>query len=102
MSDRLSLPLLLRLTLVLSALVAVAPLTAQTDLDDSRRRLEDIRRERERLERERTRLRGEVHDLGQETATEQNQDLAQHGPILSSGQILIPVSKSHGRSRVHS
>jgi septal ring factor EnvC (AmiA/AmiB activator) len=62
MSDRRS----LRLLLVLSALVAVAPLTAQTDLDDSRRRLEDIRRERERLERDRTRLRGEVHDLGQE------------------------------------
>lgn len=56
-----------RLALLLAALTAgSAPLHAQNDLEDSRRRLEEIRRERERLERERTRLRGEVHDLGEE------------------------------------
>lgn len=56
-----------RLCLLLSALAASsAPLLAQNDLEDSRRRLEEIRRERERLERERTRIRGEVHDLGEE------------------------------------
>lgn len=41
-------------------------LSAQSDLDDSRRRLEEVRRERERLEQERIRLQGQVHDLGEE------------------------------------
>ena len=52
--------------LVLLTLCSAAPLLAQSDLDDSRRRLEEIRRERERLERDRIRLRGEVQDLGAE------------------------------------
>lgn len=55
-----------RLALLLAALAAAAPLHAQADLEDSRRRLEEIRRERERLERDRTRLRSEVQDLGAE------------------------------------
>jgi septal ring factor EnvC (AmiA/AmiB activator) len=47
-------------------LASVRPLSAQEDLEDSRRRLEDIRREREQLQRERERLQGQVHDLNQE------------------------------------
>src|SRR5262245_3073514 len=54
---RLALPLLLSVP---------AGLTAQQDLDDSRRRLEEVKKERARLESERTRLAGQVHDLGAE------------------------------------
>ena len=58
----------IRLSLILLATSATPPihLSAQTDLDDSRRRLDEVRRERERLELERIRLQGQVHDLGQE------------------------------------
>jgi murein hydrolase activator len=53
---------------MLFALCATLPiqLRAQTDIDESRRRLEEVRRERERLELEHIRLQGQVHDLGQE------------------------------------
>src|SRR3990172_4506334 len=58
----------IRFSLILLAVSASPPgcLSAQTDLDESRRRLEEVRRERERLELERIRLQGQVHDLGQE------------------------------------
>jgi len=56
------------LVVILLLLSAFPPshLAAQSDLDDSRRRLEEVRRERERLELERIRLQGQVHDLGEE------------------------------------
>ncbi|HTS90274.1 MAG TPA: peptidoglycan DD-metalloendopeptidase family protein [Gemmatimonadales bacterium] len=54
------------LILLVLAAVPLAPVHAQQDLDESRRRLEAVRQERERLELERIRLQGQVHDLGQE------------------------------------
>lgn len=55
------------LGLILLAITATPlRLAAQTDIDESRRRLEEVRRERERLELEHIRLQGQVHDLGQE------------------------------------
>lgn len=61
-------PLPSSLLFLLLALLAGSPvhLAAQSDLDDSRRRLEEVRRERERLEQERIRLQSQVHDLGEE------------------------------------
>jgi septal ring factor EnvC (AmiA/AmiB activator) len=50
-----------------------APLAAQQDLEESRRRLEEIRREREQLQREQERLQGQVHTLGQELDNLENQ-----------------------------
>jgi septal ring factor EnvC (AmiA/AmiB activator) len=55
--------------LVLGGLLLLLPLvrlTAQQDLEESRRRLEEVRKEREQLQRERERLQGQVHDLNQE------------------------------------
>ncbi|HSB53572.1 MAG TPA: hypothetical protein VLD58_04420, partial [Gemmatimonadales bacterium] len=52
--------------LLFLAALPLCRLTAQQDLDESRRRLEEVRRERARLEQERTRLQGQVHDLGAE------------------------------------
>jgi septal ring factor EnvC (AmiA/AmiB activator) len=54
--------------LALSICPSVHPsvLSAQSDLDESRRRLEEVRKERERLEQERVRLQGQVKDLGKE------------------------------------
>ncbi len=61
-------PLPSSLFLLLVALVAASPsrVAAQSDLDDSRRRLEEVRRQREQLEQERVRLQSQVHDLGEE------------------------------------
>jgi len=42
------------------------PASAQTDLEESRRRLEEIRAERDRLQRQRERLQGQVHDVNDE------------------------------------
>src|SRR3954465_763774 len=52
----------------LCALAFIIPLapqsaSAQTDLEESRRRLEEIRAERDRLQRQRERLQGQVHDV---------------------------------------
>ena len=58
-----------RSLLAIALLLTASPparLSAQSELDDSRRRLEEVRRERARLEDERNRLQGQVHDLGQE------------------------------------
>ena len=55
--------------LLLLALIAFTPLSAQEpagDLDRSRRRLEEIRRERDRLEAQQQRLQGQVHDVNDE------------------------------------
>ncbi len=46
--------------------IAPAAASAQSDLDESRRRLEEIRAERDRLERQRERLQGQVHDVNDE------------------------------------
>jgi septal ring factor EnvC (AmiA/AmiB activator) len=54
------------LILVTACACPFVPLSAQADLDESRRRLDEVRKERERLELERIRLQGQVHDLGQE------------------------------------
>jgi murein hydrolase activator len=53
------------LLLLLCGLVP-APLAAQGDLEESRRRLEEVRKEREDLQRQQERLQGQVHSLGQE------------------------------------
>ncbi len=50
-----------------------ARLSAQSELDDSRRRLEEVRRERARLEDERSRLQGQVHDIGEELSNLERQ-----------------------------
>jgi septal ring factor EnvC (AmiA/AmiB activator) len=62
---RIRLAALVLATVLLPAIPPVR-LSAQQDLEESRRRLEDVRREREQLELERIRLQGQVHDLGQE------------------------------------
>ena len=62
-------PTLSRLLLLFALLLVGHPpahLVAQSELDDSRRRLEEVRRERARLEDERSRLQGQVHDIGEE------------------------------------
>src|SRR3954467_12194975 len=47
--------------------------SAQTDLEESRRRLEEIRAERDRLERQRERLQGQVHDVNDELSNLERQ-----------------------------
>src|SRR5215204_303710 len=49
------------------------PASAQTDLEESRRRLEEIRAERDRLERQRERLQGQVHDVNDELSNLERQ-----------------------------
>src|SRR6476619_2916110 len=59
------------------ALLVLLPLparaSAQTDLEESRRRLEEIRAERDRLERQRERLQGQVHDVNDELSNLERQ-----------------------------
>lgn len=62
--------------LVFALLLSAGPsarLSAQSELDDSRRRLEEVRRERARLEDERSRLQGQVHDIGEELSNLERQ-----------------------------
>ena len=47
-------------------LALLSPLSAQQDLESSRRRLDEIRRERERLQEQQQRLQGQVHDVNDE------------------------------------
>ncbi len=49
------------------------PIHAQTDLEESRRRLEEIRAERDRLQRQRERLQGQVHDVNDELSNLERQ-----------------------------
>jgi septal ring factor EnvC (AmiA/AmiB activator) len=49
------------------------PASAQTDLEESRRRLEEIRAERDRLQRQRERLQGQVHDVNDELSNLERQ-----------------------------
>jgi septal ring factor EnvC (AmiA/AmiB activator) len=49
------------------------PASAQTDLEESRRRLEEIRAERDRLQRQRERLQGQVHDVHDELSNLERQ-----------------------------
>src|SRR3954468_17096568 len=62
----------------LCALAFIIPLapqsaSAQTDLEESRRRLEEIRGERDRLQRQRERLQGQVHDVNDELSNLERQ-----------------------------
>src|SRR5215208_7530243 len=61
------------LPLLLLALTLTPSLRAQTDLEDSKRRLEEIRAERDRLERQRERLQGQVHDVNDELSNLERQ-----------------------------
>ena len=59
----------------LATITAILPVraSAQTDLEESRRRLEEIRAERDRLERQRERLQGQVHDVNDELSNLERQ-----------------------------
>jgi len=61
-------------------IVAILPnaASAQTDLEDSRRRLEEIRAERDRLQRQRERLQGQVHDVNDELSNLERQRESTH------------------------
>jgi septal ring factor EnvC (AmiA/AmiB activator) len=64
----------LRLTIL--AMLTLTPLLsvhAQTDLEESRRRLEEIRAERDRLQRQRELLQGQVHDVNDELSNLERQ-----------------------------
>jgi septal ring factor EnvC (AmiA/AmiB activator) len=61
------------LRLMLLTVVFCPPLHAQTDLEESRRRLEEIRAERDRLQRQRERLQGQVHDVNDELSNLERQ-----------------------------
>src|SRR5687768_11391713 len=52
----------------LAAVVSLLPTTAsaQSDLEESRRRLDEIRAERDRLAQQHRRLEGQVHDVNDE------------------------------------
>ena len=52
--------------------------SAQTDLEDSKRRLEVIRAERDRLEQQRRRLQGQVHDVNDELTNLERQRESTH------------------------
>jgi septal ring factor EnvC (AmiA/AmiB activator) len=65
--------LLRLLRLVLLTVSLCPPLHAQTDLEESRRRLEEIRAERDRLQRQRERLQGQVHDVNDELSNLERQ-----------------------------
>jgi len=60
---------------VLALIISLVPQTAsaQTDLEESRRRLEEIRAERDRLQRQRERLQGQVHDVNDELSNLERQ-----------------------------
>ena len=59
----------------LALIISLVPQTAsaQTDLEESRRRLEEIRAERDRLQRQRERLQGQVHDVNDELSNLERQ-----------------------------
>ena len=67
----------------LCALAIIAPIfpsaaSAQTDLEDSKRRLEEIRAERDRLEQQQRRLQGQVHDVNDELSNLERQRESTH------------------------
>jgi murein hydrolase activator len=59
----------------LALIIPLFPLTAsaQTDLEESKRRLEEIRAERDRLQRQQERLQGQVHDVNDELSNLERQ-----------------------------
>ncbi len=59
--------------LAMITVILPARASAQTDLEESRRRLEEIRAERDRLERQRERLQGQVHDVNDELSNLERQ-----------------------------
>jgi len=67
----------------LCALAIIAPIFpsaagAQTDLEESKRRLEEIRAERDRLEQQQRRLQGQVHDVNDELSNLERQRESTH------------------------
>ena len=52
--------------------------SAQTDLEESKRRLEEIRAERDRLEQQQRRLQGQVHDVNDELSNLERQRESTH------------------------
>lgn len=72
-----------RLAAPLCALAILGPVlptitSAQTDLEDSKRRLEEIRAERDRLEQQQRRLQGQVHDVNDELTNLERQRESTH------------------------
>jgi murein hydrolase activator len=64
---------LVLLRLLILAFTLCQPLHAQTDLEESRRRLDEIRAERDRLQRQQERLQGQVHDVHDELSNLERQ-----------------------------
>ena len=64
----------------LATIAAILPnvASAQTDLEDSKRRLEEIRAERDRLEQQQRRLQGQVHDVNDELSNLERQRESTH------------------------
>jgi len=67
----------------LCALAIIGPIfptsaSAQTDLEESKRRLEEIRAERDRLEQQQRRLQGQVHDVNDELTNLERQRESTH------------------------
>jgi len=67
----------------LCALAIIGPIfptsaSAQTDLEESKRRLEEIRAERDRLEQQQRRLQGQVHDVNDELSNLERQRESTH------------------------
>jgi len=67
----------------LCALAIIVPVfshvaSAQTDLEESKRRLEEIRAERDRLELQQRRLQGQVHDVNDELSNLERQRESTH------------------------
>jgi septal ring factor EnvC (AmiA/AmiB activator) len=75
----------------LALIVSLVPHTAsaQTDLEESRRRLEEIRAERDRLQRQREQLQGQVHDVNDELSNLEHQR-------ESTQRIVIEIERQIG------
>ena len=78
------------LLLAALALLALAPgAAAQTDLEQSRKRLQEIRRERDRLQEQHQRLQGQVHDVNDELHNLERQR-------VSTGRIVNEIERQIG------
>ena len=64
--------------LAITLLVFPHVASAQTDLEESKRRLEEIRAERDRLEQQQRRLQGQVHDVNDELSNLERQRESTH------------------------
>ncbi|HUF35887.1 MAG TPA: peptidoglycan DD-metalloendopeptidase family protein [Gemmatimonadales bacterium] len=72
------------------ALLALAPAAgAQTDLEQSQKRLQEIRRERDRLQEQHQRLQGQVHDVNDELHNLERQR-------VSTGRIVNEIERQIG------